>query len=92
MNQEQTQEVSHPKELCRCPLRPCYSLGSLASGRTHEDALVKQWTAEHGSHSYAKARDELAAHLHRAETHGGRGAAVLDMVHDVLGLERAAKG
>lgn len=56
---------------CRCPVRPYYPLGSMASGSTHEDALVNHWAVEHGHHVYAKARDDLATAL---QTLGGGGS------------------
>ena len=45
---------------CRCPVRPYYSIGSLASGSTHETALLDRWEREHSHHAFAKARDKLA--------------------------------
>lgn len=80
-----------PQDKCRCPVRPYYALGSFGSGSTGEDALVKQWGIEHGDHSYAKVRDDLATALQMAQGRIGSGEAVLDMVHDVFGLERVTE-
>lgn len=80
---------------CRCPVRPYYSLGSMASGSATETANVRRWESEHGDHPYAKARDELAKALQYAEGTPGlgekRGEAVLDMVHDAFALMRRSK-
>lgn len=76
------------KNQCRCPVRPLYTQGSLASGSNHEAGLMARWHAEHGGHPYAKARDELARALQAAERDVGSGEAVLDMVRDVFGLSR----
>jgi hypothetical protein len=75
---------------CRCPVRPYATLGSFASGSTSEEARLRVWQVEHGNHPYAKARDELAGALQQAEGKVGTGPAVLDMVHDVFGVERRA--
>lgn len=73
---------------CRCPPRPYYSPGSLASGSYLETENVKRWVAEHAHHPYAQARDDLARSLQFAESKVGSGSAVLDMVADVFGLPR----
>jgi hypothetical protein len=78
---------TNPKE-CRCPNRPHATLGSWASGSVSETRAVSAWTAEHGDHPYAKARDELSGPLQHAERSVGSGGAVLDMVADVYGLPR----
>lgn len=74
--------------ICRCPVRPYYTPGSLGSGSSHESALLDRWQAEHGAHPYAKVRDELARAVQAAEKDVGSGEAVLDMVHDIFGLVR----
>jgi hypothetical protein len=59
-----------------------------------ERAALAQWQQEHGDHAYAKARDRLAVALQEAEASVKRdeqrmaGAAVLDMVHDIMSMER----
>lgn len=73
---------------CRCPVRPYYRPGSFGSGSTHEDAMLRRWQEEHGSHEYANARDELARALRSAEGSVRSGEAVLDMVADVFELPR----
>jgi hypothetical protein len=77
-------------EECRCPVRPAYSPGSMASGSAHETALLNRWQADHGHHRYGKARDELALQLQIAESKVRSGDAVLDMVADVFGMPRPA--
>jgi hypothetical protein len=68
----------------------------MGSGSQMETAALRKWDAEHSHHPYAKARDELAKALQIAESsvkreeHDASGYAVLDMVHDVLGLERSS--
>jgi hypothetical protein len=74
--------------LCRCPVRPYFSIGSLGSGSATETQAVARWEAEHGRHPYARARDELSQALQKAEGAVGSGAAVLDMVRDVFELQR----
>jgi len=91
-------EVPAKPEACRCPVRPYYSPGSMASGSTHEDALLRRWNTEHRGHSYAKARDELAHALQHAERsvklEEGLEAdeAVLDMVFDIFSMRRRSDG
>ena len=75
---------------CRCPVRPCFSLGSLVSGSATEDRALREWEATHGAHPYAKVRDELATALQVAEGKVRSGEAVLDMVADVFGMRRGA--
>lgn len=77
--------------LCRCPVRPYATPGSLASGSAHESAQVQRWQEEHGAHAYAKARDQLAGALQGAESAVASGEAMLDMVHDVLGRRRPSE-
>lgn len=77
---------------CRCPNRPYF--GGMARDSTMERRALAEWNAEHGSHSYAKARDELARALQlaessvRGEEQKKAGEAVMDMVHDIMGLYR----
>lgn len=77
---------------CRCPVRPWATPGSFASGSVYETRAVEAWTAEHGNHAYAKARDELAGAIQNAESRVGSGAAALDMVADVFGISRECIG
>lgn len=61
-----------------------------------ERHALDQWRAEHGGHAYATARDALSGALQGAESSVRRGeqnragAAVLDMVHDIMGMERVS--
>ena len=78
--------------LCRCPVRPLYNPGSFGSGSSHEMALMDRWTAEHGGHPYAKARDELAHAMQAAEKDVRSGDALWDMCHDIMSLPRPSGG
>lgn len=87
-NKGETMTTEKTNTMCRCPVRPYYTLGSMASGSNHESVLLNHWQAEHGAHPYAKVRDELARAVQTAEKDLSSGEAVLDMVHDIFGLPR----
>jgi hypothetical protein len=74
---------------CRCPNRPRFP--GMARDSVAETAAIRHWVAEHASHPYAQARDDLARSLQFAESRVGSGAAVLDMVADVFGLPRQSR-
>lgn len=41
-------------EQCRCPPKPPFAPGSLASGSATEDAAHARWEAQHGTHANAR--------------------------------------
>lgn len=86
------QEAATDAKSCRCPVRPWATPGSFASGSVSEARAVEAWQARHGSHPYAKARDELAKSLQYAEIRLGSASAVPNMVADVFGLPRESVG
>lgn len=74
---------------CRCPPRPY--LGGMARDSQMQIAADGRWEQEHGSHPYARSRDNLAHALQYAEGTAGSGEAVLDMVADVFGQPRPSR-